>query len=178
MTTLSYISPHVYASQKSVKICIFVAIWNQWIKCPWKIGGMFWITFAIPDTGTYHSKDVPSRGWRDLQEINDTRNAWSKKENLGTHRSGTHWHFSNIQYSTLKRGAVPMAPQIRVTVYCAAIIRQFLVVLVRLMVLKWVSSPRSPTFARGNCDASTKRPQPVFILSIKSSLNDFIPNKW
>ncbi len=50
---------------------------------------------------------------------------------------------------------VPMAPQIRVTVYCAAIIRQFLVVLVRLMVglmvLKWVSSPRSPTFARGNC---------------------------
>ncbi len=26
-------------------------------------------------------------------------------------------------------------------------------------------------------DASTKRPQPVFILSIKSSLNDFIPDK-
>jgi hypothetical protein len=25
-------------------------------------------------------------------------------------------------------------------------------------------------------DASTKRPQPVFILSIKSSLNDFIPD--
>ncbi len=27
-------------------------------------------------------------------------------------------------------------------------------------------------------DASTKRPQPVFILSIKSSLIDFIPDKW
>jgi hypothetical protein len=27
-------------------------------------------------------------------------------------------------------------------------------------------------------DASTKRPQPVFVLSIKSSLNDFIPDKW
>ncbi len=28
-----------------------------------------------------------------------------------------------------------------------------------------------------NIDASTKRPRPVFILSIKSSLNDFIPDK-
>ncbi len=30
---------------------------------------------------------------------------------------------------------------------------------------------------KGDHDASTKRPQPVFILSIKSSLNDFIPDK-
>jgi hypothetical protein len=30
---------------------------------------------------------------------------------------------------------------------------------------------------RKDKDASTKRPQPVFILSIKSSLNDFIPDK-
>ncbi len=29
----------------------------------------------------------------------------------------------------------------------------------------------------GKIDASTKRPQPVFILSIKSSLNDYIPDK-
>ncbi len=39
---------------------------------------------------------------------------------------------------------------------------------------KW---PIPHNVIRCSTDASTKRPQPVFILSIKSSLNDFIPDK-
>ncbi len=45
-------------------------------------------------------------------------------------------------------------------------IQRFAVLIFRIYALEYTRN-----------DASTKRPQPVFILSIKSSLNDFIPNK-
>ncbi len=98
-----------------------MAIWNKRIKCPWKIRGMFWLAFAkhkrmkfhhieMQDTGhtiqtTFlPGDDVTSEKWMIQAAHYLRKNIWG------------HIDISPI-YSTIKRGTVPLAPQIRVTVF-------------------------------------------------------------